>query len=86
LLFDTRFVSLTSASVVDIGKQPEKRVFDAVRESKKTRPRHANGGAWLKPTKLDGRDQRPMNSHNKRIIGIGTPSIQSRIPRPIMIS
>jgi hypothetical protein len=44
------------------------------------------GGAWLEPTKPDGRDQPPMNSHNKRIIGIGTPSSQSKIPRPIMIS
>jgi len=44
------------------------------------------GGAWLEPMNLSDRDQRPMNSHNKRIIGIGTPSSQSKIPRPIMIS
>jgi hypothetical protein len=28
--------------------------------------------------------QRPKNSHNRMITGIGTPSNQSRIPRPIL--
>jgi hypothetical protein len=31
-------------------------------------------------------DQRPKNNHNKMITGIGTPSSQSRIPRPIFAS
>jgi hypothetical protein len=30
--------------------------------------------------------QRPKNSHNRRITGIGTPSSQSRSPRPILAS
>src|SRR6266478_9434940 len=30
--------------------------------------------------------QRPKNNHNKRITGIGTPSSQSRSPRPIFAS
>jgi hypothetical protein len=30
--------------------------------------------------------QRPKNSHNRRITGIGTPSGQSRSPRPILAS
>jgi hypothetical protein len=32
------------------------------------------------------RGQRPKNSHNRRITGIGTPSSQSRSPRPILAS
>jgi hypothetical protein len=32
------------------------------------------------------RDQRPKNSHNRIITGIGTPSNQSRIPRPMFAS
>jgi hypothetical protein len=30
--------------------------------------------------------QRPKNSHNKMMIGIGTPSNHSKIPRPIFVS
>src|SRR5215218_9064413 len=30
--------------------------------------------------------QRPKNSHNKRMMGIGTPSSQSKSPRPIIAS
>jgi hypothetical protein len=29
---------------------------------------------------------RPKNTHNKMITGIGTPSSQSKIPRPIIAS
>jgi hypothetical protein len=32
------------------------------------------------------RCQRPNNSHNRMITGIGTPSSQSKIPRPIIAS
>src|ERR1700724_2824451 len=32
------------------------------------------------------RDQWPKNSHNRMITGIGTPSSQSRIPRPTFAS
>jgi hypothetical protein len=32
------------------------------------------------------RDQWPKNSHNKMITGIGTPSSQSKIPRPMISS
>jgi hypothetical protein len=32
------------------------------------------------------RDQWPKNSHNKMITGIGTPSSQSKIPRPMVSS
>jgi hypothetical protein len=31
-------------------------------------------------------DQRPKNSHNRMITGIGTPISQSRIPRPMVVS
>jgi hypothetical protein len=31
-------------------------------------------------------DQRPKNSHNRMITGIGTPSSQSKIPRPMVSS
>ena len=31
-------------------------------------------------------DQRPKNSHNRMITGIGTPSSQSRAPRPMSAS
>src|SRR6476469_2166717 len=31
-------------------------------------------------------DQRPKNNHNKRITGIGTPSSQSKSPRPMFAS
>jgi hypothetical protein len=55
---------------------------------------------WLKPTKNRPRrnaakpdfsadastDQRPKNNHSRMITGIGTPSNQSRIPRPITAS
>jgi hypothetical protein len=30
--------------------------------------------------------QRPKNNHNKMMIGIGTPSSHSKIPRPIFVS
>lgn len=32
---------------------------------------------------LEALAQRPKNSHSKMITGIGTPSIQSKSPRPI---
>jgi hypothetical protein len=35
---------------------------------------------------VDRGAQRPKNNHNRRITGIGTPSSQSRIPRPMIAS
>ena len=36
-----------------------------------------------KPTAID---QRPKNNHNRKITGIGTPSSQSKSPRPMFAS
>jgi hypothetical protein len=33
-----------------------------------------------------GWDQRPKNSHKRMITGIGTPSSQSKSPRPIVVA
>src|SRR5450631_2747071 len=43
-------------------------------------------GARLTQDAIVARCQRPKNSHNKRITGIGTPKSQSRSPRPIFAS
>jgi hypothetical protein len=50
-------------------------------EKKPRRPRSLN--SQRAPTAWD---QRPKNSHNRMITGIGTPSSQSRIPRPMVVS
>jgi hypothetical protein len=45
----------------------------------------AIGGAFLANMTIAG-GQWPKNNHNRIITGIGTPSSQSKIPRPIIIS
>jgi hypothetical protein len=51
----------------------------------KDRPRHPDE-AWFLANKATVAAQRPTNSHNRMIIGIGTPTIQSKSPRPIIAS
>jgi hypothetical protein len=42
--------------------------------------------ATLALTRRSGTYQRPKNSHNNIITGIGTPTSHSRIPRPMFAS
>jgi hypothetical protein len=85
LLFGTIFTPDDPLLAVHIGNQAKKRAVDNSEWGKKSGP----VTQWRSPFGTNmpvASDQRPKNSHNRIMTGIGTPSSQSRIPRPILAS
>jgi hypothetical protein len=67
-----------------IGKQAKKRGQGAdIRTKKQARRVKTEPDRSNKPVATA---QRPKNNHNRMITGIGTPTSQSKIPRPIFAS
>jgi len=88
LLFATRFApdDLFQRVIAEFSRKSAPHAkFNAAREAKKSGAAKSWRSLICVNTSM-ATDQRPKNSHNRRITGIGTPSSQSRSPRPILAS